>query len=41
MNQDLYMERDAIIPDPERLRDITLRVEQALNQWHLQLLAKI
>ena len=37
INQDLYMERDAIIPDAERLRIITLRVEQALVQWAIEL----
>ncbi len=37
MNQDLYMERDAIIPDAERLRVIALRVEQALVQWAIEL----
>lgn len=33
MNQDLYMARDAIIPDPKRLKGIKQRVERALDQW--------
>lgn len=39
MNQDLYMERDAIIPDSERLKVISQRVEEALVQFAIRLIA--
>lgn len=39
MNQDLYMARDASVPDPERLKRIAQSVEQALVQWAIRLTA--
>ena len=37
MNQDLYMARDAILPDPARIESITERVKKAFAEWTLGL----